>query len=79
MKVFRRLFLLLFITIAALAVIIYVFMLQPSFGKLPSGDRQKRIESSPNFKNGTFQNIEETKLLADNASYLTMITKFFST
>lgn len=79
MKVLRRLFLFLFISIAALAVIIYVFMLQPSFGRLPSGDRQKRIENSPNFKNGTFQNLEETKLLADNASYLTMVTKFFST
>ena len=70
---------LLFLTIAALAIIIYLFMLQPSFGKLPTGERQKRITNSPNYKNGSFQNLEETRLLADNASYFTMVTKFFST
>ena len=66
------------VTIAAGAIIIYLFMLQPSFGKLPSGDRKKRIENSPQFKNGSFQNLEKTKLLADDASYLKMVTKFFS-
>jgi L-ascorbate metabolism protein UlaG (beta-lactamase superfamily) len=79
MKFFWRLFKLLFLTVATLAIIIYLFMLQPSFGKLPTGERQKRIASSPNYKNGSFQNLEETKLLADNASYFTMVTKFFST
>ena len=68
----------LLVTIAAGAIIIYLFMLQPSFGKLPSGDRKKRIENSPQFKNGSFQNLEKTKLLADDASYLKMVTKFFS-
>ena len=79
MKFFRKLFILLIVTIAALAVIIYLFMLQPSFGKLPAGERQKRIERSQHFKNGSFQNVETTRLLADNASYFTMVTKFFST
>ena len=79
MKFFRKLFILLIVTIAALAIIIYLFMLQPSFGKLPAGERQKRIEKSPHFKNGSFQNLETTRLLADNASYFTMVTKFFST
>ena len=57
----------LLVTIAAGAIIIYLFMLQPSFGKLPSGDRKKRIENSPQFRNGSFQNLEKTKLLADDA------------
>ena len=79
MKFFRKLFTLLIVTIAALAIIIYLFMLQPSFGKLPAGERQKRIEKSPHYKNGSFQNLEATRLLADDASYFTMVTKFFST
>jgi L-ascorbate metabolism protein UlaG (beta-lactamase superfamily) len=79
MKFFRKLFTLLIVTIVALAIIIYLFMLQPSFGKLPAGERQKRIERSQHFKNGSFQNLETTRLLADNASYFTMVTKFFST
>src|SRR6187397_1831510 len=79
MKFFRKLFTLLLVTIVALAIIIYLFMLQPSFGKLPAGERQKRIERSQHFRNGSFQNLETTRLLADNASYFTMVAKFFST
>ena len=79
MRFFRKLFTLLFVTIVALAIIIYLFMLQPSFGKLPAGERKERIESSQHYKNGSFQNLETTRLLADNASYFTMVTKFFGT
>ena len=75
---FLKLFKLLLILIAVLAIIIYGFMLQPSFGKLPSGERQKRIENSPHYKDGSFQNLEKTKLLADDASYVSMVAKFFS-
>jgi L-ascorbate metabolism protein UlaG (beta-lactamase superfamily) len=65
--------------IVLLTIIIYLFMLQPPFGRLPSGERLKRIENSSNYKDGIFQNVEETKLLADGASYWKMMTKFFST
>ena len=78
MKFFRKLVTILIVTIAALAIIIYLFMLQPSFGKLPAGERQKRIEKSQHYKNGSFQNLEATRMLADDASYFTMVTKFFS-
>ena len=50
----------------------------PSFGKLPSGDRLQRISRSPHFRGGSFVNIHPTKKLADDASYLSMMTKFFS-
>ncbi len=79
MRIVRRLLKILLIAIASLAILVYVIMLQPTFGKLPSGERLKRIENSPNFKNGSFQNLEETKLIADDASYFNMITKFFGT
>jgi L-ascorbate metabolism protein UlaG (beta-lactamase superfamily) len=78
MKLFKKFFKGLLITIASLAVIIYLFMLQPSFGRLPSGERKKRIENSPHYRNGSFQNLETTKLLADDASYVNMVAKFFS-
>jgi L-ascorbate metabolism protein UlaG (beta-lactamase superfamily) len=79
MKLFIKLLKGLVITVASMAIIIYLFMLQPSFGRLPSGERKKRIENSPHYKNGSFQNIEETKLLAEEASYWKMTTKFFTT
>lgn len=53
-------------------------MLQASFGKLPTGDRKIRIEKSPNYKDGSFVNPEETPMIAEDASYISMFTKFFS-
>lgn len=60
-----------------LILVTIVFMQQDSFGKLPSGTRSERIARSPQFKDGTFQNISETKMLADGASYLSIMRKFF--
>lgn len=33
-----------------------------TFGKVPSGERLERIKKSPNYKNGSFQNLSETSL-----------------
>jgi L-ascorbate metabolism protein UlaG (beta-lactamase superfamily) len=77
MKILKRIVWILFFAIAALALTTYFFMRQPSFGKLPQGERKKRIENSPNFKGGSFKNLVETKMIADDASYFSMINKFF--
>jgi L-ascorbate metabolism protein UlaG (beta-lactamase superfamily) len=78
MKLLKRLALILLIGIVVLAITIYLFMLQPSFGKNPQGDRQTRIQASANFKDGSFTNLEETKMIADDASYFSMFTKVLS-
>ena len=50
------------VILVVLAVIIVLFALvclflnQPSFGRLPRGERLVRIERSPNFKDGEFKN-----------------------
>lgn len=67
----------LFIATVSLVLLTYLFMLQPSFGRLPSGSRLERIQKSQQYKEGVFKNIHETKLLAQDASYFGMITKFF--
>jgi L-ascorbate metabolism protein UlaG (beta-lactamase superfamily) len=61
-----------------LAAITFIFMLQPSFGKLPSSDRLEKIKKSPNYRDDKFQNVIETKTVADDASYLGMMIDFFS-
>jgi L-ascorbate metabolism protein UlaG (beta-lactamase superfamily) len=63
--------------VLVLAVTIFLFMQQTSFGKLPDGTREERVTKSPNFKNGKFQNLVETKMLAEDASYFKMFSKFF--
>jgi L-ascorbate metabolism protein UlaG (beta-lactamase superfamily) len=63
--------------ILTLSIATALFMQQKSFGKLPSGESLERIKKSAQFKDGVFKNIEETKMLAEGASYFGMMTKFF--
>jgi L-ascorbate metabolism protein UlaG (beta-lactamase superfamily) len=53
-------------------------MQQQSFGKLPDGTSLERIKKSPQYKNGTFKNLNETRLIAEGASYLGMFSKYFA-
>ncbi|HEX2631115.1 MAG TPA: MBL fold metallo-hydrolase [Chitinophagaceae bacterium] len=46
-------------------------------GKLPSGKLLDRLKQSPNYKAKGFQNLSETKMLADDASYWNMICDYF--
>ncbi len=48
------------------------------YGKLPSGERLKRIKASPNYKDGAFQNISKTNAMAEDASFCKMMEGFFS-
>jgi L-ascorbate metabolism protein UlaG (beta-lactamase superfamily) len=76
-KIFKKLLKILAGLIVILFIAIYFFMQQDSIGKLPSGTRAERIAKSPNYKDGQFTNLIETKMLADNASYWKMTSKFF--
>jgi L-ascorbate metabolism protein UlaG (beta-lactamase superfamily) len=67
-------------TVAVLLVlsfIIFLFMQQPSFGRLPKGKRQARIEASSNYKDGKFRNLEPTQTIAEGVSYVSMMIDFF--
>lgn len=59
------------------AIATALFMQQKSFGKLPSGARLERVKKSKQYKNGSFENINPTRLLAEGASYFGMMTKYF--
>jgi L-ascorbate metabolism protein UlaG (beta-lactamase superfamily) len=48
------------------------------YGKLPSGERLKRIQSSPNYKNGSFQNLSKTNAMAENASFFKTMREFIN-
>lgn len=41
---------------------VYGFLNQPRFGRLPQGERLRRIEHSPNYRDGEFQNQEITPI-----------------
>lgn len=59
-----------------LLAMVYFFMKQPQFGKLPSGERLKTIQNSPNYKNGAFQNLNHTPDLTEGANLFTVMKEF---
>lgn len=50
-------------------------MQQAKFGKAPSGERLARLQNSPNFKNGKFQNTSITPTFAEGYSFLGEVSK----
>jgi len=56
-----------------------LFLNTERFGKHPSGERLKRIERSPNYKNGGFQNLNNTPMLSEGVSYSKVMYEFLFT
>ncbi|OOG77110.1 MBL fold metallo-hydrolase [Algoriphagus sp. A40] len=57
-------------------IIVYIFLSQPKFGKLPKGDQLERIKNSENYRSGAFQNLSPTPDLTEGASYLGVMKEF---
>ena len=55
---------------------IYFYLQLPVFGKAPAKSELEKFSKLSNFKNGTFQNIHETKMLADGKSMPKVMFKF---
>lgn len=66
-------FLLLFI------IVIFLFMQQPMFGKTPAGERLIRIQQSPNYEKGSFQNKSFTPNFTDGANFFSVLKDFLFT
>ena len=49
-----------------------------AFGKNPTGERLKRIEASPNYGNGSFQNVHPTDVMLKDSSYWKLFMKFIN-
>ncbi len=69
----------LFLAIIALLIVVGVwFVNQPQFGKNPSGERLARIEKSPHYKDGKFQNLSETPQFTGNKNIVMALLEFFT-
>lgn len=62
--------------LALLTAIVLVFMKQPKFGRLPTGKRLERIKKSPNYKDGSFQNLSPTPTFAEGHGFFSVMKKF---
>ena len=54
-----------------------VYMQHPKFGRLPRGERLARIQKSPHYKDGRFQNTVPTPMLAGDVSTFALYKEFF--
>lgn len=56
---------------------VYVFLQQPKFGRRPTGERLKRVQNSPYYQKGAFQNLSVTPNFTDGAGYRSVMYDFF--
>lgn len=62
--------------IVLLALSVILFINQPSFGRTPRGARLERVQQSPNYRNGSFQNQHETVMMTSDKGRLAGIWEF---
>lgn len=65
------------IILGVLVMAVVLFLQTARFGSAPEADRLTRIQQSPNYKNGQFQNLSHTPDLAEGVSYYTVFSEFF--
>ena len=65
------------VVLIILIIVVYVFLQQPQFGRMPTGVRYEKIIKSPNYKNGAFSNLSPTPDLTDGANYYSVMKEFF--
>lgn len=68
--------LILFLSVVLLILSGFLYMKQNKFGKLPQGKRLEKIEQSPNYKDGAFQNLSHTPSLEEGTSMIGIIVEF---
>lgn len=78
MRKLRKAMLIATIFITTLALGIFIFMRRATFGRHPQGERLARIQQSPNYKNGSFQNLIETEVLAKGISQFTLLKEYYN-
>jgi hypothetical protein len=78
-KVLKRMALILVSLIVILVIAVVAFVnLAPQFGENATGERLKRIQNSPNFKDGTFQNLVPTSIDMSAGKLVSSTWKMFT-
>lgn len=68
MKLIKKLMIILLIVLALAVLATLLYMRHPKFGKASSGQRLERVQQSPQYKNGKFQNIHPTPMVSEGYS-----------
>lgn len=66
------------VLLVAFVIGVFVFMQQPIFGADPADDRLARVEKSPNYKGGSFQNLHETPVQSEEFSFWKLLGSYLN-
>lgn len=58
---------------------IFLFVNRSEFGKTPAGEKLKKVQQSPNYNKGSFQNLNHTPALAEGVTYTRVMKEFLTT
>ena len=78
MRRLKKMFIFLLGLIVVLAIGTAVFVNQTSFGRNPRGNRLERIQKSPHYKNGQFQNELPTTVMTGNKGMVRSMWEFLT-
>lgn len=67
-KIFKQIMIVFLSITLLLAIAIFFYIRQPQFGKAPNGERLERMQNSPNYREGKFQNMDFTPNLTEGYS-----------
>jgi len=76
-KIVVKIMLVIIVLVAVVGVGGYVFMRNPSFGRIPEGGKLEAIKKSPRYKDGKFQNTNFTPDLTEGVGYVEVMRSFF--
>ncbi|MDL2323245.1 MBL fold metallo-hydrolase [Bacteroidales bacterium OttesenSCG-928-A17] len=62
--------------IALIAIAVVTFFNLPKFGSVSKGERLERVKASSNYRNGSFQNLHETKQVTSEGGILSAMGDF---
>jgi L-ascorbate metabolism protein UlaG (beta-lactamase superfamily) len=76
MQVFKKMMLYFSVIVAVLALATYLFLQSAVFGGSPHEAQLKKIKASPNYKNGSFQNLSPTTVSLPKSSFFKVLQEF---
>ncbi|GJH40014.1 MBL fold metallo-hydrolase [Capnocytophaga sp. HP1101] len=76
-KILKRMLYTILILVAIIGIGAAIVLNLPNFGAIPSGERLARIEQSPNYRDGQFQNLEHTPQLTSRNSFWQTLYEYF--
>jgi len=76
MKILKKIMIISITIIGLIAAGVWFFMQHPKFGTLPDKNRIEAFQNSPNFKEGSFQNLHPTQMMTTDEPFVKQLYEF---